>query len=401
VIERLTGVVQPYAWGSVDLIPELVGAEPTGEPQAELWLGAHPLSPSTVGGEPLNEVLARDPRGSIGAASVDRFGPRLPFLLKVIAAVQPLSLQAHPTREQAEAGYTREEAAGVPRESPVRVYRDGWPKPEVLCALFPTEALCGFRDPGQTWELFARLGAADATRLVAPLQDEARPAHERLAEVFERLLRLDSEQGAVVQAVVAKAGRCTEMGELGRFARTATELGASYPGDPGVVAALLMNRVSLEPNQALFLPAGNLHAYLRGGGVELMANSDNVMRGGLTHKHIDIAELMNVVDFRPGFEGLITPVESEPGVWHYPTPAPEFALWRIECGADPVTLPGTGSGRILLVTAGSTQLHGRTGALRLERGQSAFVTAPDEVALTGPATVFLAASGVGIGANQM
>jgi mannose-6-phosphate isomerase len=400
VIERLTGVVQPYAWGSTDLIPQLVGTEPTGEPQAELWLGAHPLGPSTVGGEPLDQVLARDPRGSIGAASVDRFGPRLPFLLKVIAAVQPLSLQAHPTREQAEAGYSREEAAGVPRESPIRVYRDGWPKPEVLCALFATEALCGFRDPALTGELFDRLGAAEAIRLVEPLRDETRPAEDRIAEVFERLLRLDAEQDAVVEAVVDQAARCVEDGELGRFARTAIELGAGYPDDPGVLAALLMNRVSLEPNQALYLPAGNLHAYLRGGGVELMANSDNVMRGGLTRKHIDIAELMAVVDFRPGFDGLITPVEAEPGVWHYPTPAPEFALWRLECGPDPVALPGTGSGRILLVTAGTIGLHGRTGELELERGQSAFVTALDEVRLAGTGTAFLAASGVGIGVGQ-
>lgn len=400
MIERLTGVVQPYAWGSTVLIPQLVGSEPTGEPQAELWLGAHPLAPSTVGGEPLDRVLARDPRGSIGAASVDQFGPRLPFLLKVIAAVQPLSLQAHPTRAQAEAGYTREEAAGVPRESPIRVYRDGWPKPEVLCALFATEALCGFREPGETWELFHRLGAEEATRLVAPLQDDARPAEDRLAEVFERLLRLDGKQDAVVGAVVDQAGRCAEGGELGQFARTATELGAGYPGDPGVIAALLMNRVSMQPNQALYLPAGNLHAYLRGGGVELMANSDNVMRGGLTRKHIDVAELMAVVDFRPGFDGLITPVESEPGVWHYPTPAPEFALWRIECGADPVTLPGAGSGRILLVTAGSIRVHGPNGDLELGQGQSAFVTALDEVELAGRGTAFLAASGVGIGAQQ-
>jgi mannose-6-phosphate isomerase len=332
---------------------------------------------------------------------VGQFGPRLPFLLKVIAAVQPLSLQAHPTRAQAEAGYAREEAAGVPRESPVRVYRDGWPKPEVLCALFSTEALCGFRDPSETWELFERLGVQQAIRLVAPLQDGTRPAEARLAEVFERLLRLEEAQDAVVGAVVQQAAeRCAEDGELGRFARTATELGAGYPGDPGVLAALLMNRVSLEPNQALYLPAGNLHAYLRGGGVELMANSDNVMRGGLTRKHIDIDELMAVVDFRPGLDGLITPVETEPGVWHYPTPAPEFALWRIECGGNQVMLPGAGSGRIVLVTAGSVRLHGATGELELERGQSAFVTALDDVQLAGTGTAFLAASGVGIGGEH-
>ena len=148
-MERLTGVIQPYAWGSPTVIPELLGVPPTGEPQAELWFGAHPLAPSTVRGEPLDDLVDRDPEGVVGSASVASFGPRLPFLLKIIAADRPLSLQAHPSREQAEAGYAREQAAGVPRDAPNRLYRDGWPKPEVLCALRETEALCGFRDPGR------------------------------------------------------------------------------------------------------------------------------------------------------------------------------------------------------------------------------------------------------------
>ena len=157
-MERLAGVVQPYAWGSPTVIPELLGVEPSGEPQAELWFGAHPLAPSIAAGEPLDKVVDRDPEAVVGAASVDTFGPRLPYLLKVIAADRPLSLQAHPTRQQAEAGYAREEAAGVPRDAPHRTYRDGWPKPEVLCALRDTEALCGFRDPTETYALFDQLG---------------------------------------------------------------------------------------------------------------------------------------------------------------------------------------------------------------------------------------------------
>ena len=159
-MERLVGVVQPYAWGSPTVIPELLGVEPTGEPQAELWFGAHPLAPSMAAGEPLDKIVDRDPEAVVGTASVDAFGPRLPFLLKIIAADRPLSLQAHPTRQQAEAGYAREEAAGVPRDAPHRTYRDGWPKPEVLVALRETEALCGFRDPTETYALFERLGVA-------------------------------------------------------------------------------------------------------------------------------------------------------------------------------------------------------------------------------------------------
>jgi mannose-6-phosphate isomerase len=394
VMERLAGVVQPYAWGSPTVIPELLGVEPSGEPQAELWFGAHPLAPSIAAGEPLDKIVDRDPESVVGPASVDAFGPRLPFLLKIIAADRPLSLQAHPTRQQAEAGYAREEAAGVPRDAPHRTYRDGWPKPEVLCALRDTEALCGFRDPTQTHALFDRLGVARVLPLVAPLSDESLPAVERLSIVFGRLLRLDGSQRPVVNEVMAAAAQVSADGELGQFARTATEIGSFYPGDPGVLAALLMNRITLRPNEALYLPAGNLHAYLSGGGVEIMANSDNVLRGGLTPKHIDVAELLRVVDFTPGFGGLVTPVEESPGAWRYPTPAPEFALWRLETGENPLPLPATGGGRILLVTEGSVILRSESDDLALVRGESALVTATEKASLVGPATVFVGAPGV-------
>jgi mannose-6-phosphate isomerase len=394
VMERLVGVVQPYAWGSPTVIPELLGIEPTGQPQAELWFGAHPLAPSMAAGEPLDKIVDRDPEAVVGTASVDAFGPRLPFLLKIIAADRPLSLQAHPTRQQAEAGYAREEAAGVPRDAPHRTYRDGWPKPEVLVALRETEALCGFRDPIETYALFGRLGVARVLSLVAPLRDESLPAVERLAVVFGRLLRLGADQRPIVDEVLSAAAKVSNDSELARFARTASEIGSFYPGDPGVLAALLMNRLTLKPNEALYLPAGNLHAYLSGGGVEIMANSDNVLRGGLTPKHIDVAELLRVVDFTPGFGGLIIPVEESPGVWHYPTPAPEFALWRLEAGEDPLPVPGTGGGRILLATEGSAILNSGHEDLALARGESALVTASEEANLAGPATVFVGAPGV-------
>ena len=204
-MEKLVGVVQPYAWGSPTVIPELLGVEPTGQPQAELWFGAHPLAPSIVAGEPLDKIVDRDPESVVGAASVAAFGPRLPFLLKIIAADRPLSLQAHPSREQAEAGYAREEAAGVPRDAPNRTYRDGWPKPEVLCALRDTEALCGFRDPDETYALFGRLGVPAVMGLLEPLADESVPAMERLCVVFGRLLRLEPADRGLVDAVLTAA----------------------------------------------------------------------------------------------------------------------------------------------------------------------------------------------------
>ena len=394
MIERLTGVIQPYAWGSLTAIPEFLGMEPTGRPQAELWFGAHPLAPSTVDGEPLEKVVAHDPVSVVGGASFEAFGPRLPFLLKVIAAAQPLSLQAHPSREQAEAGFAREQAAGIPRDAPNRTYRDGWPKPEVLCAMVPTEALCGFREPHATYELFQKLGVGNALELVKPLTDLDEPAEARLATVFGRLLRLSPDQRSVITEVVQAAETLNQPNDLASFARTARELGQHYPGDPGVLAALLMNRVTLQPGDALYMPAGNLHAYLSGGGVEIMANSDNVMRGGLTPKYVNVDELLAILDFTPGFPGLITPVEESPAIWRYPTPAPEFALWRLETREGPIAVPAGTAGRIVLVTDGELRVKSAGQEVDLVRGDAALLTAGEEVAVTGQGTAFVGGPGV-------
>jgi mannose-6-phosphate isomerase len=393
MMERLTGVIQPYAWGSLTAIPEFLGKEPTGKPQAELWFGAHPLAPSTVDGEPLDKVVAHDPVGVVGRASVEAFGPRLPFLLKVLAAAQPLSLQAHPSRQQAEAGFAREQAAGIPRDAPNRTYRDGWPKPEVLCAMVETDALCGFREPQETYQLFEKLGVASALDVVKPLADADVPADKRLATVFGRLLRLSADQRSVITEVV-QAAEASSADNPESFTRTARELGRYYPGDPGVLAALLMNRVTLHPGDALYMPAGNLHAYLSGGGVEIMANSDNVMRGGLTPKYVNVDELLAILDFTPGFRGLITPVEESRGLWRYPAPAPEFALWRIETRGEPVNVPAGTSGRILLVTDGNVSVRSATQELDLVRGEAALLSAGEEAVVTGHGTAFVGGPGL-------
>jgi mannose-6-phosphate isomerase len=386
----MTGTIQPYAWGSTTFLPELLGEEPTGEPQAELWLGAHASASATVGGRPLDEVIAEDPEGVVGAAAVKAFGTGLPFLLKVLAAGKPLSLQAHPSREQAEKGFQREQEAGIPLDAGHRLYKDDWPKPEMLCALVDSEVLCGFRDPGESYRLFERLGVADALDLVAPLAEADQPANERLATVFERLLRLEGDERSVVRAVVGAAAPVDEDGELGLFARTARELGEHFEDDPGILAALLMNRIALQPGQAVFLADGNLHAYLDGAGVEIMANSDNVMRGGLTSKHVDADELLAILDFTPGFPGLVDPVEETPGCWRYPTPAPEFALWRLEPRDSPVDVPTSSLGRVLLVAEGSVTIDG----VALERGQAAFARAGEELELSGSGTVFVGGPGL-------
>ena len=393
-MERLTGVIQPYAWGSRTAIPEFLGVEPTGEPQAELWFGAHPLAPSAVDGEPLDKLVAHDPVRVVGRASVEAFGPRLPFLLKIIAAAQPLSLQAHPSREQAAAGYAREQAAGVPRDAPQRTYRDGWPKPELLCAFVETDALCGFREPAATYQMFEKLAVDRALTLVAALADADVPAAERLRVAFSRLLRLTPDERSVISEIAQAAEAIQEPDDVASFARTASELNTYHPGDPGVLAALLMNRITLQPGDALFMPSGNLHAYLSGGGVEIMANSDNVMRGGLTPKYVNVDELLAVLDFTPGLRGLITPLEESPGVWRYPTPAPEFTLWRLEPHAESAAVPAAGSGRILLVTDGELTAMSTTTRLDLGRGEAALLSAGEEAAVTGRGTAFVGGPGV-------
>jgi len=393
-MERLTGVIQPYAWGSRTAIPEFLGVEPTGEPQAELWFGAHPLAPSAVDGEPLDKLVAHDPVRVVGRASVEAFGPRLPFLLKIIAAAQPLSLQAHPSREQAAAGYAREQAAGVPRDAPQRTYRDGWPKPELLCAFVETDALCGFREPAATYQMFEKLAVDRALTLVAALADADVPAAERLRVAFSRLLRLTPDERSVISELAQAAEAIQEPDDVASFARTASELNTYHPGDPGVLAALLMNRITLQPGDALFMPSGNLHAYLSGGGVEIMANSDNVMRGGLTPKYVNVDELLAVLDFTPGLRGLITPLEESPGVWRYPTPAPEFTLWRLEPHTESAAVPAAGSGRILLVTDGELTAMSTTTRLDLGRGEAALLSAGEEAAVTGRGTAFVGGPGV-------
>jgi mannose-6-phosphate isomerase len=392
MLERLTGTVQPYPWGSPTVLPDFLQAEPNGEPQAELWLGSHEMAPSRVAGEPLDETVKARPQAVLGGRSVARFGPKLPYLMKVLAPAQPLSLQVHPSREQAVAGFAREEALGIRRDAPHRMYRDDWPKPELYCALQPTEALCGFRPPEETYRLCRELGVTSLLALAEPLLDGT---VDQLKVVFERLLRLPDPTRLIGEVVAAARVATPTDAESRSFARTARELGALYPHDPGVLAALLLNRVVLDRDEALYLPAGNIHAYLHGLGVELMANSDNVVRVGLTPKYVNVDELLALVDFTPGLHAVVAPVHQSPGVWAYPTPAEEFALWRVDVNADSVVaVPGQGSGRIALVTSGTVTVAGVSATLRLSRGQSAFLSAEEPpLRLTGEGRVFVGGPG--------
>src|SRR5215211_461522 len=228
MIKRLTGTIQTYAWGSRTMIPELLGLPPTGEPQAELWLGAHPMAPSLVEGRQLDQLVAENPAGVMGARPYANFGPRLPFLMKIIAADRPLSLQAHPSRAQAEAGFAEEESAGIPVYASNRTYRDTWPKPEVLCALGPTEALCGFRDPAETYRLFEQFGAPGTLPIVRALNDGSRDPKDRLKEVFRRLLRLSGGERAVIHQVAGVADSFRGSGPVDSLAATIRAIPVSW-----------------------------------------------------------------------------------------------------------------------------------------------------------------------------
>lgn len=393
----LSNTVRDYAWGSTTAIAELLGREPSGRPEAELWIGAHPDAPSTPLDDPdgptLASLIAADPVAMLGAPSVEAFGPRLPFLLKVLAADSPLSLQVHPRLDQAKAGFAAEEAAGVARTAPHRNYKDDNHKPEMVFALTPFEALTGFRAAAESAALFERLTAllagseaAEVTEQVAELLRTPNET-EALSAAFARLINGRPDVRACVDAAaaaIAAGGAARSDAALA----TVADLAAAYPSDPGVLISVMLNRVSLAPGEALYLPAGNVHAYLRGLGIEVMAASDNVLRGGLTPKHVDIPELLRTVVFEaPGVPRLAAQ-ESALGQELYRPPFAEFQLQRIEVpsGADgaalpePVPVAQTGAA-VVLVVRGSLTLDTPKGDLALAHGNSAFIPDSESPAL--------------------
>ncbi|NEC89524.1 mannose-6-phosphate isomerase, class I [Streptomyces sp. SID12501] len=379
-MDRLDNTIRPYAWGSTTAIAALLGTEPTGEPQAEMWMGAHPGAPSRTGRGTLVEVIDADPQGELGAAAVVKFGPRLPFLLKILAAGAPLSLQVHPNLAQAKEGYADEENRGIPVDAGHRNYKDANHKPELICALTEFDGLCGFRDPSQTADLLAGLEVDSLKPYVDLLR--AHPEEAALREVLTAVLSADREDMA--RTVTETATACARLG--GDYAPYA-DIAQHYPGDPGVIAAMLLNRVRLQPGEALFLGAGIPHAYLNGLGVEIMANSDNVLRCGLTPKHVDVPELLRVVRFEATGPGVLRPEAAADGEEVYDTPIDEFRLSRYVLPegtpARDLTLP---TPQILLCTAGSI----RTGDIELAPGQSVFVPANEKAEVSGPGTVFRA-----------
>ncbi|MBC7590509.1 MAG: mannose-6-phosphate isomerase, class I [Salinibacterium sp.] len=358
----ITNTPRDYAWGSDGAISGLLGFEASGAPEAELWLGAHPGSPSRVVGS--TDTL------------LDVVDGRLPFLLKVLAAGSPLSLQAHPTMAQAEEGFARENALGIPLDAPNRNYKDAFHKPELIYALSDEfDALCGFRSADATWSMLeSTLGAAAATML------ERIDGDESLRPVFEWLITRGDGVDALVDAVSAAADASSP--ELA----TVALLAEHYPGDPGIVISLMLNRVTLKAGEALYLPAGNIHAYLSGLGIELMASSDNVLRGGLTPKHIDISQLLSVLDFRPLPVPYLVPESPSAGVRVFRPLGADFALLVVE--AD-TTQALTGPA-IALCLDGDFVLAGVMSQAALHRGESIYIADEQSLEITGRGRLVLA-----------
>ncbi|WP_433166532.1 mannose-6-phosphate isomerase, class I [Kribbella sp. CA-247076] len=387
MVVRLQNTIRDYAWGSPTAIPELTGAEPDGRPQAELWMGAHESAPSVLpSGETLYDVVSAGPVDVLGPETAERFEGRFPFLAKLLAAEQPLSIQAHPSRAQAIDGYARDEAAGIPRDAGDRNYKDAWPKPEILIALGPFDALVGFRPLDATVALLDALAPAGFEELTDLLRDG------KLQDAFTQIMSTDRDSIRPLVAALAEA--------IARYAGDAfalereslAKLCADFPDDPGVLAALLLNRVRLERFEAVYLPAGNVHAYLHGLGFEVMANSDNVLRGGLTSKHVDVPELVSVVDFEPLTDPVLTATPLADGFSSYETGCEYYAIRRVDLSGDERTVTGEGP-RIVCCVAGSVEVVAdgpSDDAVRLSAGQSAFASGPEgPCSLRGSGTAFV------------
>jgi mannose-6-phosphate isomerase len=383
----LTNTVRHYPWGSRTVIPELLGEPaPADLPYAELWMGAHPDAPSVLAdGTPLDKAIEQRPEALLGDAVRERFGERLPFLMKVLAAEQPLSLQAHPTNEQAQAGFAAEEAAGVRRDEPTRTFKDPFHKPELLLALTTFEALCGFRPVEESLHCLAKLQVPELKPTIAAL------ARGGLRAAIPQLLALPGARRTELVTAVAEAAGGFVAAHDPEFINTyrwAATLAQTYPGDPGVVISLMCNHLKLAPGEAVFLPAGNLHAYLCGAGVEVMASSDNVLRGGLTGKHVDLAALIEVLDFKDGRVPVLHPVLG-PGGLRYPVPVADFDLTRCQLDGQSGSLTTPGP-QLFLCTEGRAVLTSRDAEIVVEKGGSAFVPAGAPLTARGPAVLYRA-----------
>ncbi|HDG1687070.1 TPA: mannose-6-phosphate isomerase [Kluyvera cryocrescens] len=382
-MQKLINSVQNYGWGSKTALTELYGmANPDGLPMAELWMGAHPKSSSRVleshGKEQsLRDVIDADKTTLLGKKVAERFG-ELPYLFKVLCAAQPLSIQVHPSKKAAEVGFAKENAAGIPLDAAERNYKDPNHKPELVFALTPFLAMNAFREFSEITALLAPV--ADANPAIG--QFIAEPTSERLSALFAGLLNMQGDEKAHALRVL-RAALETQTGPAWDGIRLIAEF---YPDDSGLFSPLLLNVVQLNPGDAMFLFAETPHAYLRGTGLEVMANSDNVLRAGLTPKYIDIPELVANVQFtaKPA-NTLLTQPEKHGETLDFPIPVDDFAFSLHNLSASATELAQDGAA-IVFCLEGESVIHKNGQTLALKPGESAFVAAdesPVEVSGSG------------------
>ena len=377
-IGLLKNTIQHYAWGSPTAIPDLLAQEnPSGTPWAELWMGAHPKAPSLVDcpGKclSLNELIRRHPHDILGRQVAREFRSRLPYLFKVLAAAKPLSIQAHPNLVQARQGYERENRLNIPLDDPARNYKDDNHKPECICALSKFYALYGFR---AVLEIVAMMEIACPMALAEELVHLKNNSGSRgLKKFYTDLMTMDpTKKERVVVETMQNMHKISEPDSV----KWMKKISEDYPNDIGILSPMLFNLVCLEPGQALFLPAGELHAYLEGCGIELMANSDNVLRGGLTPKHIDLPELLKVVHFEPRPVEYLKTSETDKPEKIYNNPASEFVLSLISVSSGCAYLSSSiRSAEILLCTEGEARIidEGTRNSIELKKGISVIIPA--------------------------
>ncbi len=367
---RIQGQVKNYDWGSKDLIPNYFGTPESTEKIAEIWFGTHSLgeSVSEPGGVPLSKLIDK----------------RLGFLVKLLAASKSLSIQVHPNKVQAQQGFEKEHNLGISLDDPTRLYKDSSHKPEALIALTEFHALCGFRPRAELAQVFSAFGKTESE-----FQDLAQhlASGKPLDQIFKSLIGNTSLVARFLETVpVAQSDPLAKRGR-----NLVANLLEQYPGDTGSLVALMLNQVELSPGEAIFLPAGNIHAYLSGLGLEVMAASDNVLRCGLTPKHIDVAELLKIADFQELENPKVTPKKLAEGLVEYPVEVDDFRVYMAEVSgknilAD-IDLP---SAAMVVCTAGevavSTSLDERE---VLTKKQVVYVSGAKKISLSGSGTVFL------------
>ncbi len=389
----LYNTIQEYSWGSITELSEFLGRPShIPKPMAELWMGAHPKAPSNVivNGQSVSllDIIEENPAEILGSAVANQFNNTLPFLFKVLAADQPLSIQAHPTIDQARVGYLRENNADIPISSPTRNYKDENHKPEIICALSTFWALNGFRPIPEIIEILSTIKSPLLSVFSQSLINE--PNSQGLKIFLEKIFHMDSENRIeMVKEILNYAQFNINHDPLYEWLIKFDKL---YPGDVGILSALLLNMVCLEPGDAMCLQPGQLHAYLHGFGIELMANSDNVIRGGLTSKHIDIDELLTILNFDETPVNIINPESISDTERIYETSAKEFQLSVINIIQEKPYLSHISRNvEIIICTSGFADLTDLSdnSILQLSKGDSVVIPASlNQYKIEGTATLF-------------